>query len=65
MLINAKPIVIKIPRLLSDVVALNNNMPPTSPRNNTAVPAIVLSKGMLGIISGEKIPASNTKNPSK
>ena len=40
MAINAKPMTIKIPLLLSDVVALNNNMPPTSPRNNVAVPWI-------------------------
>ena len=38
MAINAKPMTIKIPLLLSDVVALNNNMPPASPRNNVAVP---------------------------
>ena len=65
MLINAKPMVIKIPRLLSDVVALNNNMPPTNPRNNTALPAITATKDKLGVISGEKIPASNAKNPSR
>ncbi len=40
MVINAKPMAIKIPLLLSDVVALNNNMPPASPRNNTTVPWI-------------------------
>ena len=40
MAINAKPMVIKIPLLLSDVMALNNSMPPTSPRNNVAVPWI-------------------------
>ena len=40
MAIDAKPATIKIPRLLSDVTALNNNMPPTNPRNNVAVPAI-------------------------
>ena len=40
MAINAKPMAIKIPLLLSDVVALNNNMPPASPRNNVAVPCI-------------------------
>ena len=38
MAINTKPMAIKIPLLLSDVVALNNNMPPASPRNNVAVP---------------------------
>ena len=38
MAINAKPMAIKIPLLLSDVVALNNSMPPASPRNNAAVP---------------------------
>ena len=37
MAINTKPITIKIPRLLL-VGALNNNMPPASPRNNAAVP---------------------------
>ncbi len=43
-LIDAKPDTIKITRLLSDVVALNNNMPPTSPRNSVAVPAIERSR---------------------
>ena len=38
MAINAKPMAIKIPLLLSDVMALNNNIAPTSPRNNVAVP---------------------------
>ena len=38
MAINAKPMAIKIPLPLSDVVALNNNMPPASPRNSVAVP---------------------------
>ena len=38
MAINAKPVAIKIPLLLSDVVALNNSIAPTSPRNNVAVP---------------------------
>ena len=38
MAINAKPMAIKIPLLLSDVMALNNSIAPTSPRNNTAVP---------------------------
>ena len=40
MAINAKLMTIKIPLLLSDVVALNNNMPPASPRNNVATPWI-------------------------
>ena len=35
---DAKPMAIKIPFLLSDVAALNNSMPPASPRNNVAVP---------------------------
>ena len=65
MVINAKPTAIKIPRLLSDVVALNNSMAPTSPRNNIAVPWITRSKDMLGVISGKKMPASNAKNTSK
>jgi len=38
---NAKPIAIKIPRLLSDVVALNNNILPASPRNSVSVPMII------------------------
>ena len=63
--INAKPTAIKIPRLLSDIVALNNNMPPTSPRNNATVPSITFSKDTLGVISGEKMPASKTKNPNR
>ena len=61
MAINAKPVAIKIPLLLSDVVALNNSMPPTSPRNNIAVPCITKSKGTPGVISGKKTPASNEK----
>ena len=44
MAINAKPMVIKIPLLLSDVMALNNSMPPTSQRNNTAVPWITRAR---------------------
>ena len=40
MVISAKPTTIKIPRLVSDVTALNNSMPPASPRNNTAMPEI-------------------------
>ena len=42
--INANPIAIKTPRLLSDVVALNNRIPPASPRNSVAVPWITASK---------------------
>jgi len=38
--INTKPMATKIPLLLSDVVALNNTIAPTSPRNNVAVPRI-------------------------
>ena len=38
MAINAKPMATKIPLLLSDVAALNNSMPPASPRNNVVVP---------------------------
>ena len=41
MAINAKPMTMKIPLLLSDVIALNNSMPPASPRNNAAAPWIV------------------------
>jgi len=40
MAINAKPMAIKIPLLLSDVIALNISMPPASPRNYVAVPWI-------------------------
>ena len=61
MAINAKPIAIKIPLLLSDVMALNNSMPPASPRNNVAVPWITYSKDIPGVISGKKTPASNAK----
>ena len=62
---NVKPIAIKIPRLLSDVVALNNNMPPASPRNNVAVPCITISKDTPGVISGKKTPVSNAKIASR
>ena len=65
MVINAKPTAIKIPRLLSDVVALNNSMDPASPRNNVAVPWITRSKDTPGVINGKKIPATNRKNTSK
>ena len=65
MAINTKPVAIKIPLLLSDVVALNNSMPPTSPRNNVAVPWIVRSKGIPGVINGKKTPESNAKIASR
>ena len=65
MVINEKPTVIKIPRLLSDVTVLNNNMPPTSPRNNANVPCITESKGTPGVISGKKTPESNEKITTK
>ena len=65
MAINAKPATIKIPRLLSDVTALNNNMPPTNPRNNVAVPAITGLKDVPFVISGKKTLASNEKIASK
>ena len=65
MAIDAKPMAIKIPLLLSDVVALNNSMPPTSPRNNVATPWITCSKDTPGVISGKKMPESNAKIASK
>ena len=52
MVINAKPTPIKIPRLLSDVTALNNSMAPASPRNSIAVPWITRSMDIPGVISG-------------
>ena len=42
-IISAKPITITVTCLFSDVAALNNNMPPASPRNSTAVPCITRS----------------------
>ena len=63
--INANPITIKIPRLLSDVAALNNRIAPVSPRNNVAMPWITGSKDVWYVISGTKIPASNAKNASR
>ena len=42
--INANPMTIKTPRLLSDVAALNNRIAPASPRNSVAVPWITKSK---------------------
>ena len=65
MAINAKPMAIKIPLLLSDVVALNNSMHPTNPRNSVAMPWITRSKDTPGVISGKKTPASNAKITSK
>ena len=65
MVISANPIAIKIPRLLSDVAALNNRIAPVSPRNSVAVPWITTSKDIWGAISGTKIPESNAKNASR
>ena len=56
---------IKSPRLSSDVVALNNRIAPISPRNNVAMPWITESKDVWYVISGTKMPASNTKNASR
>ena len=63
--ISANPIAIKIPRLLSDVVALNNRIAPISPRNSAAIPWITASKDVWYVISGTKTPASNAKIASK
>ena len=65
MVINANPRIIKIPRFSSDVMALNNKMAPINPRNNVAVPWMTISKDTLGVISGKKAPASNTKIATK
>ena len=65
MAINANPIAIKIPRLLSDVAALNNRIAPASPRNSVAIPWITTSKDVWYVISGKKMPASNAKNVSR
>ncbi len=65
MAINANPIAIKIPRLLSDVVPLNNRIAPASPRNSVMMPRITTSKYFADVISGKKIPASNAKNVSR
>ena len=65
MAINANPIAIKIPRLLSDVAALNNRIAPASPRNSVVIPWITISKDVWYVISGTKIPASNAKNASR
>ena len=63
--INANPIAIKIPRLLSDVTPLNNRIAPASPRNSAAMPWVTTSKDVWYVISGKKIPASNAKNASR
>ena len=65
MAINANPIAIKIPRLLSDVAPLNNRIAPASPRNSVAIPWITTSKDVWYVISGKKMPASNAKNASR
>ena len=65
MAVNVNPIAIKIPRLSSDVAALNNRIAPISPRNNVATPWITTSKDIWYVISGTKMPASNTKNASR
>ena len=64
-MINANPIAIKLPRLLSDVTPLNNRIAPASPRNNVATPCITGSKDALYVISGTKMPVSNAKNASR
>ena len=56
---------IKTPLLLSDVMALNNSMPPANPINNDATPSIIGSKDIPGVISGKKTPESNAKIASK
>ena len=61
---NVKPMAMKIPCLLLEVAPLNNNMAPTSPRNNVAVPAITVSKDRF-MTYGRKMPDSSTKNPSR
>ena len=65
--INVNPMTIKTPRLLSDVTALNNRIPPASPRNSVAMPWIARSKD--GVMeepsNGTKIPESNAKNASR
>ena len=63
--INANPIAIKIPRLLSDVAALNNRIAPASPRNSVATPWITISKDIWYVISGTKMTESNAKNASR
>ena len=63
--INANPMAIKIPRLLSDVTPLNNRIAPASPRNSVAIPWITISKDVWYVISGKKMPASNAKNASR
>ena len=65
MAINAKPMAIKIILLLSDVMALNNNMPPASPRNNVVTPRMTYSKDIPGVISGKKTPESNAEIASR
>ena len=63
--ISANPTAIKIPRLSSDVAALNNRIAPTSPRNSVATPWITVSKDVWYVISGTKMPESNAKNASR
>ena len=65
MAINANPTTMKIPCPLPDDAPLNNRIAPASPRNNVAVPWITRSKGTCCVISGKKMPASNTKNASR
>ena len=63
--ISANPIAIKIPRLVSDVVPLNNRIAPASPKDSAAIPWATTSKDVWYVISGKKIPASNAKNASR
>jgi len=42
--INVNPMMIKTPRLLSDVAALNNRIPPASPRNSVTTPWITRAR---------------------
>ena len=61
------PMARRIPRLLFDVVALNNSMPPARPRNNVAVPPMTKLKAFSapGVIIGKKTPESNVKIATK
>ena len=62
-MINARPMIRKMPRLLSDVVDLNISMPPANPRNNIAAPPItkLVASPAPVVISGKKTPESSAK----
>ena len=57
------PIARRIPLFFTDVVDLNNSMPPARPRNNVTIPPMTKLKAASapGVIIGKKTPETNAK----